>query len=116
VTVTNSTNIDKTTTTPSRNPLSTKRTPHSKTYTLSRFNYFYPHSEWTLLECSTETIEDIYMNSFVFNLTIKRRALYFGVMVIAPTVLFALLNPLVFLLPVESGERVSLAMWCSFCA
>jgi hypothetical protein len=31
-------------------------------------------------------------------------------MIIAPTVLFALLNPLVFLLPVESGERVGLAM------
>ena len=36
--------------------------------------------------------------------------MYYGVMVIAPTVLFALLNPLVFLLPVESGERVGLAM------
>jgi thiol:disulfide interchange protein len=62
------------------------------------------------LEYSTEKIEDIYTNSFVFKLTIKRRALYYGVMVIAPTVLFALLNPLVFLLPIESGERVSLAM------
>jgi hypothetical protein len=30
-------------------------------------------------------------------------------MINAPTVLFALLNPLVFLLPVESGECVSLA-------
>ena len=73
-------------------------------------DYFYPNSDWTLLEYSTETIEDIYTNSFVFNLTIKRRALYYGVMVIAPTVLFALLNPLVFLLPVESGERVGLAI------
>jgi hypothetical protein len=73
-------------------------------------DYFFPHSDWTLLEYSTEKIEDIYTNSFVFKLTIKRRALYYGVMVIAPTVLFALLNPLVFLLPIESGERVSLAM------
>jgi hypothetical protein len=45
-----------------------------------------------------------------FKLKIKRRALYYGVMIIAPTVLFALMNPLVFLLPIESGERVSLAM------
>ena len=73
-------------------------------------DYFYPHSDWTLLEYSTERMEDIYTNSFVFNLTIKRRAMYYGVMVITPTVLFALLNPLVFLLPVESGERVGLAM------
>ena len=74
-------------------------------------DYFYPHSDWTLLEYSTVTDEeggDI--SFFSFNLKIKRRAMYYGVMVIAPTVLFALLNPLVFLLPVESGERVGLAM------
>jgi hypothetical protein len=40
----------------------------------------------------------------------KNTSLYYGVMIIAPTVLFALMNPLVFLLPVESGERVGLAM------
>jgi hypothetical protein len=44
---------------------------------------------------------------YSFKIKIKRRALYYGVMVIAPTVLFALLNPLVFLLPVESGERLT---------
>ena len=73
-------------------------------------DYFYPHSDWTLLEHSTETDEDIYTSSFLLKLKIKRRALYYGVMIIAPTVLFALMNPLVFLLPVESGERVGLAM------
>jgi nicotinic acetylcholine receptor alpha-7 len=40
----------------------------------------------------------------------KRHPLYFGVMILLPTLLFSLLNPLVFLLPVESGERVSLSM------
>ena len=72
--------------------------------------YFSPHSDWKLLEYSTES-EDIGDGTlFSLNIRIKRRALYYGVMVCAPTVLFALLNPLVFLLPVESGERVSLAM------
>jgi len=73
-------------------------------------NYFYPHSDWVLLEYSTEVKEVLFGTVFAFNLRIKRRALYYGVMIIAPTVLFALMNPLVFLLPVESGERVSLAM------
>jgi hypothetical protein len=72
--------------------------------------YFYPHSDWELLEYSTEVTEAIFGTVFSFNLRIKRRALYYGVMIIAPTVLFALMNPLVFLLPVESGERVGLAM------
>ena len=72
--------------------------------------YFSPHSDWKLLEYSTES--EVMGDGTLFSLKIriKRRALYYGVMVIAPTVLFALLNPLVFLLPVESGERVSLAM------
>ena len=71
---------------------------------------FYPHSSWRLLEYSTATEDINGISLFYLNLRIKRRAMYYGVMVIAPTVLFALLNPLVFLLPVESGERVSLAM------
>jgi hypothetical protein len=74
-------------------------------------DYFYPHSDWILLEYSN-VAEDQGSNTdfYHFKLKIKRRALYYGVMIIAPTVLFDLLNPLVFLLPVDSGERVSLAM------
>jgi hypothetical protein len=74
-------------------------------------SYFYPPSDWTLLEYST-VAEDQGSNVdfYSFKIKIKRRVLYYGVMVIAPTVLFALLNPLVFLLPVESGERVGLVM------
>jgi hypothetical protein len=71
---------------------------------------FYPHSSWGLLEYSTATEDINGISLFYLNLRIKRRAMYYGVMIIAPTVLFALLNPLVFLLPVESGERVGLAM------
>jgi hypothetical protein len=59
--------------------------------------YFSPHSDWKLLEYSTESEDMGNGTLFSFNLRIKRRALYYGVMVIAPTVLFALLNPLVFL-------------------
>jgi hypothetical protein len=82
----------------------------SSLYSQALLDYFYPHSDWTLLEYSTKTDEEGGETNFCFDLRIKRRALYYGIMIIAPTVLFALLNPLVFLLPVESGERVSLAM------
>ena len=71
---------------------------------------FFPHSSWRLLEYSTATEDINGISLFYLNLRIKRRAIYYGVMVIAPTVLFAMLNPLVFLLSVKSGERVSLAM------
>ena len=43
-------------------------------------------------------------------LTIKREPLYYSMMIVCPTILFGLLNPLVFLLPVESGERIGLSM------
>jgi len=72
--------------------------------------YFSPHSDWKLLEYSTESEVMADDTWFSLNIRIKRRALYYVIIVIAPTVLFSLLNLLVFLLPVESGERVSLAM------
>ena len=41
--------------------------------------------------------------------TIKRAPLYYNIVVACPTLLFSLLNPLVFLLPVESGDRIGLS-------
>ena len=38
---------------------------------------------------------------------LKRRALYFIINMLAPILLLSVLNPLVFVLPVDSGERVS---------
>lgn len=48
--------------------------------------------------------------SYEVSLTIKRKPAYYIVMIILPTVMLCLLNPLVFLLPVESGERISLSV------
>jgi len=82
----------------------------SSLYNQALLDYFYPHSDWILLEYSTKTDDEGGETNFYFDLRIKRRALYYGIMINAPTVLFVLLNPLVFLLPVESGEPASLAM------
>jgi nicotinic acetylcholine receptor len=91
--------------------LPNERLSLSSLYSQAELDYFHPHSDWTLLEYST-VAEDQGSNVdfYSFKIKIKRRVLYYGVMVIAPTVLFALLNPLVFLLPVESGERVGLVI------
>lgn len=43
-------------------------------------------------------------------LTLHRRALYFVINMLAPILLLSVLNPLVFILPVDSGERVSFAV------
>ncbi|XP_063427503.1 acetylcholine receptor subunit beta-type acr-3-like [Mytilus trossulus] len=76
----------------------------------ARLYWYTPNSDWTLLEYST--FVEFYNEYSTFNvkIKIKRQSLYYAVMMILPTLLFALLNPLVFVIPVESGERVSLAM------
>ncbi|CAC5404312.1 unnamed protein product [Mytilus coruscus] len=73
--------------------------------------YFFANSDWTVI--------DTYQNgsliggdssAFVVGISIKRKPVYYVVTVILPTLLFCLMNPLIFCLPVESGERISLGM------
>ncbi|KAK3105601.1 hypothetical protein FSP39_001496 [Pinctada imbricata] len=45
-----------------------------------------------------------------YTLTIKRKPLYVMVSVVTPIFLLALINPGVFIMPIESGERVSFAI------
>lgn len=72
--------------------------------------YFTKNSDWTVtanrqfVRYKNITVE------FIFEISIKRQPLYNIVVVILPTFVFALMNPLVFLLPVDSGERISLGM------
>ncbi|XP_071136711.1 neuronal acetylcholine receptor subunit beta-3-like [Mytilus edulis] len=47
---------------------------------------------------------------FHMSLSLKRKPMYYIIMIVLPTMLLSFLNPLVFLLPVESGERISLSM------
>ncbi|CAC5407623.1 CHRNN [Mytilus coruscus] len=77
----------------------------------ARLDFFAAHSDWDLLEYTTIVKKEPSGYSMLnVKLTFKREPLYFTVMIILPTLLFSLLNPLVFVLPVESGERVSLSM------
>jgi hypothetical protein len=56
----------------------------------SELVYFSPHSDWKLLEYSTESEDMGDGTLFSLNIRIKRRALYYGVMVIAPTTIYNL--------------------------
>ncbi|XP_063409782.1 neuronal acetylcholine receptor subunit alpha-3-like [Mytilus trossulus] len=72
--------------------------------------YFTPNSNWNLSSYDIRIFSWNGYSTLEFSITIKRASLYYSVMVVCPTILFGLLNPLVFLLPVESGERIGLAM------
>lgn len=72
--------------------------------------YYSPNSDWKLLKYSTYSGPYNHYTKFSIDVSIKRASLYYTVMVVLPTVLFALLNPLVFVLPVDAGERIGLAM------
>lgn len=84
----------------------------SSVYAKAQLNLFTPHSDWTLQEYTTldgYEPESGY-HEFQVKITMKRQPLYHVVLVILPTLLFALINPLVFVLPIDSGERVSLSI------
>ncbi|VDI30818.1 Hypothetical predicted protein, partial [Mytilus galloprovincialis] len=74
------------------------------------FQFFTPNSNWNLSSYDIRIFSWNGYSTLEFSITIKRASLYYSVMVVCPTILFSLLNPLVFLLPVESGERIGLAM------
>ena len=76
----------------------------------AQLDWYTVNSDWTLQEYTTSVVTKLNYNLFYFKMKIKRQALYYSVIIILPTIFFAFLNPLVFILPVESGERVSLAM------
>ena len=76
----------------------------------SIIDYFIPTSDWEVTSYKQYLMEIVDGNGFVLELSVKRQPLYNIVVIIFPTLLFSLMNPLVFLLPVDSGERVSLGM------
>jgi hypothetical protein len=76
----------------------------------SIIDYFIPTSDWEVTSYKQYIVEIEDGNGFVLELSVKRQPLYNIVVIIFPTLLFSLMNPLVFLLPVDSGERVSLGM------
>ena len=61
----------------------------------------------TKVDSSTEIAETGHYSVVTYSIKIRRRTLYYIMNFILPCVLIAVLTVLVFLLPPESGERVS---------
>ena len=68
------------------------------------------HGTWTLLNTSVKTKDDdgIYRATLKFRL--ERKSLYVIVNIVLPIFILSILNNFVFMLPAESGERVSYAI------
>lgn len=77
---------------------------------LGNLMFFTPHSDWKITMHRQYSYKLSTVPIFIFEISMKRQPLYYIIIVILPTLMFSLMNPLVFLLPVESGERVSLGM------
>lgn len=69
-----------------------------------------PSSEWTLINTSVLSFQNTVSltSQLVFSVHIERKALYFVYTLIIPCVVLSSLTLLMFLLPQDSGERVSL--------
>lgn len=74
-----------------------------------KMKYFFPNSDWSVTKIR-QSISKMDFPIYIVEIYFKRQPLYYVVTVILPTLMFSLMNPLVFCLPVESGERISLGM------
>ncbi|XP_076085224.1 acetylcholine receptor subunit alpha-1-B-like [Mytilus galloprovincialis] len=73
-------------------------------------DYFSTNSDWIVNSRSYVEAISIYSLKFNVEVTLTRRPLYYAVMLVVPTLSFCILNPLVFVLPPDSGERISYAV------
>ena len=73
--------------------------------------YYSPNTQWKM-EKTVMKYSDLLdtKNLVELQLILKRKSLYFVINMLAPILLLSLLNPIVFVLPVDSGERVSYAI------
>ncbi|XP_071145101.1 acetylcholine receptor subunit alpha-1-B-like [Mytilus edulis] len=72
-------------------------------------SFYTPNSDWSLESYKGETLLWNGYSNFKMTFTIKRAPLYYNIVVACPTLLFSILNPLVFLLSVDSGDRIGLS-------
>ncbi|XP_060068318.1 neuronal acetylcholine receptor subunit alpha-6-like [Ylistrum balloti] len=72
--------------------------------------FYSTHGTWELISTKTESVVAGGLSYYNVEITMKRRPLFFVVNVVLPILFMAFLNSLVFVLPVDSGERVSYAI------
>ena len=70
--------------------------------------YFSENGEWTIINTSAHT----YDNFLWFGFELKRKPSFLVVNVLLPIIFMACINVFTFLLPAESGERISYSITC----
>ncbi|XP_052784330.1 neuronal acetylcholine receptor subunit alpha-7-like [Mya arenaria] len=68
-------------------------------------SYYFPSGSWDLVDTKAEATPDGFM--VAFHITIRRKPKFVIVNVILPLMFMSVLNIFVFLIPTESGERIS---------
>ncbi|KAL3873118.1 hypothetical protein ACJMK2_036274 [Sinanodonta woodiana] len=68
------------------------------------------NSEWTIVSSSVDTKNDSYEATIEFQITLKRKPLYYVLNIIIPVIMLSFLNACIFVLPAESGERASFSI------
>ncbi|CAC5413489.1 CHRNA7 [Mytilus coruscus] len=71
-------------------------------------DWFIPHKTWDLVETNFTRIP--FPQIVNFRIRLRRKPMYFVLNLILPIVLMCILNPFVFLLPADSGERVGFSI------
>ena len=72
--------------------------------------YFTPNGGWELIDTSLNVSDFDYRRQLMIKIMIRRYSLFYLVSVIVPVIVVSFLNILVFLMPADSGERVSFAV------
>ncbi|XP_069125714.1 acetylcholine receptor subunit beta-type unc-29-like [Argopecten irradians] len=70
------------------------------------FRYYTTNSEWDVIGSTTHVLTGTF-HMAKYSFTVKRRHLNFMISVVIPIIMLALVNPFVFILPFNSGERAS---------
>ena len=69
------------------------------------------NSGWDLIDTAAKPYCLNHLCGMVeFELVLKRRHIYFSVSMLSPLVILSAINPMVFLMPIDSGERVSFSV------
>ncbi|KAK6186079.1 hypothetical protein SNE40_008185 [Patella caerulea] len=69
-----------------------------------------PNGQWELLNISMKEAKDDFKSILKFELTLKRRRSFYIMNIILPVIFLSLMGNLVFALPAESGEKMSLTI------
>ena len=78
------------------------------------FDGFEENGEWKIVSTHSEsgylTGEGYYLPQFTITLTLQRRTLYYALTICVPILILSILNCLVYMLPSDSGEKISLCL------